>query len=1642
MGLTAQPTLLGEMSSYHKHGCHEIMQKFQISSSLVRLFIGAAASICLLLSSTLGFADTKTNKTTTTDNLPIPSVDCRLVANPDECYYQQAHQKGASYTPTLSALPPINTQAMGLDGPFSAELKYDSYLSWMLGLNYLQMFGESAGLAGKFTAGLNEFRANLTAGYAFNKDNQLKLTYEYLRQNLPFDFASGSVDQWVDQNSLGAAYQYIIGHKILHSLELNAYATRARSKTLSDVIFNQQTINPNYYTYDVNYRHIAGGDENTILASANLYPFGNLQTTLTLGAGYSEISYDTLYQTDDSYSSNDTIAYQAELTHILTSKDKFVASVNSTAASVESVVKFSHILRSVEAAVEGQYVAGQAGLVDSGSVILSLTYPAPKGYSVSGFGELQEFKNWVDKPVVYSARVLAIKDEQVKTYTLKAVGTIADQNKSVGESLDSLNLGDYFFFDDPSAQVNYKVLVQKISAGKAISATSANKAKLDDYTQELNLHLLASGGKHGVLKSASAAGFPAKDSTGDSTGGIYQVTIIATSALGMSVSSGFKLTLGSDKPPVWISNNIPDASMGFAYSEVDVTSLVDFYDPDKSVTIDYDTNGGRTNPVWLHLVPCSQNAAHQCLSSEGVPVPASADTSFTVNLKAVGTSTNLSASQELKPGMIATPPMWDVRELPSREYTDSTKIYLKSYVKSGTQGLVMEADESLDSVHWQFGQEGDDYFIQLQPPFDPNYVGLKQIPLKAKNNTSFGEVKQTLSIYVTNNNLPDPVWNNASIPAANMGFAYEETDLTSQVTPSVENGHVSFGFEGFSPSWLDLKPCSSDNSHICLVSKDKAPVPNDANMTSFAVSIKAHDDLSAREAVHVFENVKINQLPVVWANPLPEKTLEYNSVNNTRIYLDKSYIADNMEGLTVVEGAGFDAEHWAVGKDAQGAYLELKTGTDSSYVGIKNVPVLAKNTTSYTDPNKLPQMIPVIVFNNGLTAPTWVENAAIPAADMGSAYAQTDLTAQVNPSVRDSKVTFNFVGSSPSWLALGACQAPLDSTHTCLLANGNVPNDTDLKAFTVTINAHDAFSTHDVEKTFSNVAVNQLLPEWASLKTINLSYNDSTKIYLSTYVTANTNGLAFVEGTNFDKTHWKLDKDENGFYLQLLGNPAYQGAKEVPVLAINTTSFGGKETLMPFNITLEAPMFANATGSIPFSTTGDGGELGSINNGVNLTSMIANRDRFSPIRMQWSDDKSTWTDGANETVKGNWQIKALGDQYYLLRAKNADGTVSASGIDNEGKTPVVIPSIKVCGTASGAELCSSSSATSGSNTTVSVTVLPSAAVVYELADANPSYVLRSATSDGTPGGRALLAQPNAPSLKNAVKVYTSSDVATRVQVVDDTAVQYEAPASAPAYVDYKDISNSSITFKAPTASEYNALVGSGNANTTYLRAKSAANGGKAVDGNIKNLKPITVNELILVPQKGTVNQPYAGNAGGANITVGVGVPGSSTGNFGYTSLAFTLPQAPAGKQFYVKNINYTNLQGNPAGTVDQGAVCAGATGMALDGNAGPPDRYPPAAGRCGGDESGAGSTLISALYFNTSGGTGSHTANLGTGAIGSKAGDYRLWLSNNMVNNGRVLPTSYLGMDNIPPAGRDYRSMLMLGKDYSGYSDFPKVTIE
>jgi hypothetical protein len=365
-------------------------------------------------------------------NDPNIGFTCADAVNVMDCIKKTQPQMADSDSPPSI---PLSTQQFGLNGPLGIGVRYDSQLGWIPEMNYVQMFYEN-GISLQVGYGAREQRANVTLGHGFSPYQQVKLTYEYLAQSLPFDFDSGSVKEWVNQNAFALAYRYLFpAQKIWHSMNISGYYIHANNKSLDQIVYEQ---NNNLY---LNLRHLAGGTEETVTSSIALAPLPEF--LIDGGAGYSHLVYNTQYENNRETTA---IAYNASLAALLSAHTKFTASIANSAAETDSDVKISQIFPAhIEAAVTAQYSKGRAGQPDSSSLTVGLSYPV-NTYVLPTQAIVDTLKTWIQKPVIRAPRVLVIKDEKVIQY-LTTVTNPPPQTVATGQTIPEIRTQDIFNFD-------------------------------------------------------------------------------------------------------------------------------------------------------------------------------------------------------------------------------------------------------------------------------------------------------------------------------------------------------------------------------------------------------------------------------------------------------------------------------------------------------------------------------------------------------------------------------------------------------------------------------------------------------------------------------------------------------------------------------------------------------------------------------------------------------------------------------------------------------------------------------------------------------------------------------------------------------------------------------------------------------------------------------------------------------------------------------------------------------------------------------------------------------------------------------------------------------------------------------------------
>ncbi len=108
-------------------------------------------------------------------------------------------------TPTVTS----NSTAWNM-GPVYGGATYSDLYGWIFTGQYTQQVGAMNAFSLIVDGGLKEARGNLTWGMQPRQNQLFKVTAEYLRQKMNFNFLSGEVREWVGQPAFGAQYEYLL----------------------------------------------------------------------------------------------------------------------------------------------------------------------------------------------------------------------------------------------------------------------------------------------------------------------------------------------------------------------------------------------------------------------------------------------------------------------------------------------------------------------------------------------------------------------------------------------------------------------------------------------------------------------------------------------------------------------------------------------------------------------------------------------------------------------------------------------------------------------------------------------------------------------------------------------------------------------------------------------------------------------------------------------------------------------------------------------------------------------------------------------------------------------------------------------------------------------------------------------------------------------------------------------------------------------------------------------------------------------------------------------------------------------------------------------------------------------------------------
>ena len=306
-----------------------------------------------------------------------------------------------------------NHFSLGDDIDLSLQTQYSHTYGWSLVAKYAALLNPINALAADLELGNNQYRGNLTWAYHFLPNHQVKFSAEDLAQKIHFNFDSGAVDQWIHQPAVGFTYAYLI-HRLVEDINLNAFYSKAQSKTLSTQIFSQAD-----GQYE-NYRHIAGATDQSLSLGTDLLPSKKTQVGLQLN--YDSVRYNMRYETNPSESG---LGQTVTLDQILSKRFKLELLESSrkpydTYKASLNWLMFNVPGSNLELGLTGARLLGNTGTPSDSQFGLDFSYhwDVPQLGSPSAYTDFEDastlnnIKDWASTPAVYQAQVLAVRDQK------------------------------------------------------------------------------------------------------------------------------------------------------------------------------------------------------------------------------------------------------------------------------------------------------------------------------------------------------------------------------------------------------------------------------------------------------------------------------------------------------------------------------------------------------------------------------------------------------------------------------------------------------------------------------------------------------------------------------------------------------------------------------------------------------------------------------------------------------------------------------------------------------------------------------------------------------------------------------------------------------------------------------------------------------------------------------------------------------------------------------------------------------------------------------------------------------------------------------------------------------------------------------
>jgi hypothetical protein len=186
------------------------------------------------------------------------------------------------------------------------------------------------------TAGTDKSEIFINSGFRIDDKQRVIFSLGQLRQNLDYNFLSGTENTQVTQNNVGLSYHYFLDKYWVNTVEANGYFSKTQSQNLTDK--NYYTDTSSLYELWSDPRRIAGGTVEGFQGRLIFLP--TEKTILKVGVGGERLNYDVQTGKDTS----NYVTANTEINQKIKPNLDLRASVDYTAAENRYAIGLTHNL--------------------------------------------------------------------------------------------------------------------------------------------------------------------------------------------------------------------------------------------------------------------------------------------------------------------------------------------------------------------------------------------------------------------------------------------------------------------------------------------------------------------------------------------------------------------------------------------------------------------------------------------------------------------------------------------------------------------------------------------------------------------------------------------------------------------------------------------------------------------------------------------------------------------------------------------------------------------------------------------------------------------------------------------------------------------------------------------------------------------------------------------------------------------------------------------------------------------------------------------------------------------------------------------------------------------------------------------------